>query len=138
MRCPSCPVRPDRPCLGETPRFASFCALAEGGDPVKRAHVVNRSAIAEGGPSGEPTGTFPPLLTQARNLAGAVVRFVASGGELASDEEKARRLAICEACDQFSHGRCRRCGCLLMAKVAAATEHCPLDPPKWGVSVQRT
>lgn len=74
-------------------------------------------------------GSFPPLATQAANLAGAVVRFVASGGEMATEEEKARRLAICHDCDRFEAGRCRECGCRLVAKIAMASEHCPVG--KW-------
>jgi hypothetical protein len=132
-RCDACPVPADRPCLGGTPRFPTFCGWAASGDPVKVGHVVGRSAIAERGRGGEPTGEFPPLLTQARNLAGAVARFVASGLDVATPELRSQRLAICrsDVCGQFVGGRCKLCGCRLAAKVASAVEHCPLDPPLW-------
>lgn len=125
MRCDSCPVPADRPCLGETPRFAHFCAWAEGGEATQLVHIVNRSAIAETAPP------MPPLMTQARNLAGAVVRFVVSGGEQTTPEQAAERMAICRGCEEFAGGRCRICGCHLAYKVASAVEHCPLDPPRW-------
>lgn len=126
MRCASCPVPAGRPCLGETPRFASFCAWAASGDPVKAAHVVGRSAIAEGRPTRRSARPFPTLAEQAVNLAGAVARFVAGGFELATPELKARRIATCERCDRFAGGRCRECGCQLVAKIALAGERCPI------------
>lgn len=108
------------PCRGEThPRF---CQLAEAGDAAYIALLCD-----------SPPPSFPPLREQAGNLAGAVGRFVASGLEVSTPEEQARRLAICRSneCGRFLDGRCRECGCRLMAKVKMATEHCPLDPPKW-------
>jgi hypothetical protein len=127
MRCPSCPVDAGRPCLGETTRFGAFCGMAASGDPVKRAHVVGRSAIAERGPSGEATGEFPSLFQQARNLAGAVAAAVASGLEPAPPEERERRLAICRECEHFTGTRCRKCGCVARWKVKLAAWHCPID-----------
>jgi hypothetical protein len=74
---------------------------------------------------------FPPPAAQARNLAGAVGRFVAGGMKRATPEQQAERLAVCRGCPEFRDGRCRVCGCFLSAKIASAAEHCPLDPPKW-------
>jgi hypothetical protein len=122
MACADCPVPAGTKCHSK--RHTWFCRYAASGDPERIAHVVSRNA-AEGGTS------FPPLATQAANLAGTVARFVASGGELATPEERARRLAICEGCEFFKGRRCVKCGCRLRAKVAMASEHCPLDPPKW-------
>lgn len=124
MRCASCPVASGRPCLGETPRFAGFCEWAASGDPIKRAHVEGRSTIAYGDPR-----KFPPLRDQVVNLASAVARFFASGLEIASPELKAERIAACQGCDRFDGSRCRECGCQLVAKIAMASEHCPID--KW-------
>jgi hypothetical protein len=119
MRCPDCPVAPDRTChAGVAP---SLCGWAASGDPVKIAHVVNRSAIAEGRPS-----TFPPLAHQAVNLAGAVGRFVGGGLAMTTEEERSRRLNICHGCDRFRGGRCLECGCLLAAKLMMMTERCPI------------
>lgn len=72
---------------------------------------------------------FPPLAQQAANLAGAVGRFIASGMATTTTEERARRLAICEGCEFFVGKRCQKCGCSLAAKVAMASEHCPIG--KW-------
>lgn len=41
MKCESCPAN----CLGQTPEFAVFCEWWASGDPVRRAHVANRSAL---------------------------------------------------------------------------------------------
>lgn len=129
MRCDACPVSADRPCLGETPRFAYFCGWAEEGDPTRLVHVVNRSAVAEHNGGVEATGAFPSLMQQARNLAGAVAEAVGSGFEPASPEEQARRLAICGGCPEFVDGRCRQCGCHMPYKVTLAAWHCPIG--KW-------
>lgn len=78
------------------------------------------------------TPSYPPLAEQAGHLAGAVVRFVASGLEVTTAEERARRSSICVGCEEFvPPGRCRHCGCRLGFKIRIASEHCPLDPPKW-------
>jgi hypothetical protein len=69
------------------------------------------------------------LLEQAGNLAGAVVRSIASGLARATPERKAERMAICNGCEQFAEGRCKLCGCRLTYKVGMATEACPID--KW-------
>lgn len=115
--CPKCP-RPDS-CL----RWAPFCAWAAEAppDPVKIAHIRARSAPA----------SYPPLATQAANLAGSLWAWAVSGFTMASEDEQARRLAICHACPQWDGGRCRICGCALSAKVSLKTAHCPLPEPKW-------
>lgn len=105
-------------------------------DPRMRAAYIRTTADLNGLSPADliaaaPTADFPPLAEQARNLAGAVVRFVASGLARSTDAEQARRMAICGGCDRFAGGRCRECGCSLAFKVAMAGEHCPLDPPKW-------
>jgi hypothetical protein len=137
-RCAACPVAAGRECLGETPRFGAFCAWSASGDPVKIAHVVNRSAIA--GAEGidhaalaPPTPDSPSLATRAGYLASAVVAAVKSGGETVSPEERARRLMICESCEHFDADarRCRRCTCYMPWKVRLEAWHCPLPEPKW-------
>lgn len=75
----------------------------------------------------------PPLTTQARTLARAVhrtTRHALTGGQIvAAHTERDRRMAICEACEHLSGGRCLQCGCWLWAKVRLGTEQCPLG--KW-------
>lgn len=83
-----------------------------------------------------PAKQYPPLIQQARNAAGAlgrVVTAVAKGATIrVSEEEHARRLAICQACEfhDAAKNRCTKCGCG-GAKLHLATERCPLEPPKW-------
>lgn len=123
-KCPHCPVRDrDEPCRAEVTKHWRFCQLADPEGPDYSPATVARLR-GDAAP-------FPSLATQAANLAGAVARFVGSGGSLASEEEKARRLGICQACENYAAGRCRLCGCFLSAKVASASEHCPDTPPRW-------
>ena len=123
-KCPHCPVRDrDELCRAQITNHLRYCTLADPDDPAYSPAMVARLR-------GE-TVPFPPLTTQARNLAGAAARFAASGGQLAPDEEKARRAAICGACEHFADGRCRLCGCWLHYKQSMASEHCPDAPPRW-------
>jgi hypothetical protein len=126
-RCAHCPVDPSRPCRRDA--FPWFCKFAATGHPVRLAAVVGRNAIHEGkGPESE---SFPPLMEQAANLAGAAVRFVASGGKTTTPEEQARRLGICRACEHFDGRRCRLCACVARWKARLSSEHCPDKPPRW-------
>ncbi len=83
---------------------------------------------------------YPSLFQQAKNLAHAVGGVVSAAvhGEpiVATEEEQARRLAICHACAEWydpEQERCPHggCGCFLSLKTRIASQHCPLDPPKW-------
>jgi hypothetical protein len=84
------------------------------------------STFAEWTPAGP---DFPPLLEQAKNLAGSVARFVGSGLKMTTPEERERRLSICHECPEFSGGKCRICGCVARWKARLAGEHCPIQ--KW-------
>jgi hypothetical protein len=87
--------------------------------------------------TGQAAPQYPPLAAQARSALGAAGRAVGaalSGAEVVrSGDEIARCLAICHACEHFvaTDGRCSICGCVAAWKIRLATEHCPLDPPKW-------
>lgn len=129
-RCAHCPVPDDKPCLGETEpaRFGYMCEYATSGDPIKIRHIIDRSAI---GLNPEP----PSLAQQAVNFARAATAHALAGMPKASNEEAARRLAICRAntCGQYLPGdRCAKCGCRMEIKAAWAEQRCPLDPPLWG------
>lgn len=78
----------------------------------------------------DPEPESPPLAEQAGHLAGAVVRFVASGLEVTTAEERARRSSICIGCEEFVQpGRCKICGCKLGLKIKMKSEGCPIG--KW-------
>jgi len=111
------------------PRYCAWVDPDSEGYRRSGAEAILAIARQEAIPS--PTRAFPSLWTQTANLAGAVGRFVASGGERATAELQAERLAICSGCPEFVEGRCLRCGCRLNAKVLSAAEHCPLVPPRW-------
>ena len=76
----------------------------------------------------------PPLSAQIQSAAGAVVAEcgAALAGLSPIDEtEKARRIAICEACECFigADRRCQRCGCWMELKAGLRTATCP--DSKW-------
>lgn len=82
---------------------------------------------------------LPTIGQMAANAAAATGRILAGAakGEKihCSDEEAARRLAVCKACEHLrqSDMRCSKCGCYVgvevVGKVRWLTEHCPIG--KW-------
>ncbi len=44
---------------------------------------------------------------------------------------KEHREATCRPCKYNDNGWCRRCNCMLAAKVLLASEQCPDTPPRW-------
>lgn len=73
---------------------------------------------------------------RAINFATAMLRWIRNGMPVVTPEEYQRRLDLCETCPNFRGERanytasCGRCGCNVI-KLNLATEHCPLDPPRW-------
>lgn len=114
---------------------ATLDAWAASRDPVRRRHAANFRALKEGRTAGPPASpSFPPLAEQAANLAGAVGRFVASGGAMTTPEERERRLTICAECPHYASGppgRCTLCGCVAQLAARVASKHCPDTPPRW-------
>lgn len=126
IECERCPMRddPDTPCAAVVTGHRPFCTSS---DPLMPEAVRRLSHELAGRPiPTEPAVAFPPLATQARNLAVAIVEAVASGGELATPDERGRRLAICAGCPHYAGGRCRKCGCVARWKVKLAAWHCPV------------
>ena len=76
------------------------------------------------------------LIQKARNLAVSAAKHVAAGMPQASEEEVARRFAICQGCEHFDGRACRKCGCPVVrerqfiSKLSWAAESCPVG--KWG------
>jgi hypothetical protein len=102
-------------------------ALCDDSHPDHAAHRRRVVDLATG-------KEFPSLATEAANAAkaiGRVVSAIALGEPVScSDEEQARRLAICQGCEQYLDGRCLICGCVAAWKTRMMTEHCPLTEPK--------
>jgi len=76
----------------------------------------------------------PPRTTQVRSLAAAVASecvAALSGESPVSEEEKARRIVVCQGCDFFvsTDRRCSKCGCWVDAKAGFRTQRCPEN--KW-------
>jgi hypothetical protein len=77
------------------------------------------------------------LLQKGVNFARAAVAHALGGFQTVSDEERARRLSICQACPHYVNEGCNKCGCpmpskeALLDKLRWAEQHCPLVPPKW-------
>lgn len=81
-------------------------------------------------PIAPPTPSEPGLIRKAWNLAAATAAFIADGMQTVDEVEFARRLAICDTCDQRQENRCRACGCNLDLKARGRVMQCPLS--KWG------
>jgi hypothetical protein len=44
----------------------------------------------------------------------------------------ARRLSICQGCEDLRHGTtCRHCGCLVEVRVRLSDKTCPAPSPRW-------
>lgn len=124
MSCETCPCKDI--CLARE----IWCReWSKSGDEVKLRHICDRSRIAAGQPTIMGPGPSPAVM--AANLGRALFDWAVSGFSMASDEERARRLAICGACAEWDGARCRICGCYTTYKVQMKTEHCPLPEPKW-------
>ena len=108
------------PCLAQVTGHARLCELAAGG---------HEGYIARLG--GDVPAAFPPLGVQAAHAVADAFAFVRSGAAMVSDEEKARRLAICRECPNLVDDRCLMCGCSMPYRTRAAAFHCPLPEPKW-------
>lgn len=70
----------------------------------------------------------------------AINRWTAAGKPTRTDEQVESIFKSCQGCEHFNEARskCQLCGCYLnigknarFNKIRMATEHCPLDPPKW-------
>lgn len=103
------------------------CIVAEDGDTI----TVDETHPAY------PRPRAPLSMAQkAINFAKAAAKHVASGAPMASDEEIARRFAICEACEHFDGNACAKCGCPVkrekayLSKLSWADQSCPVG--KWG------
>lgn len=110
----------------------------EHGTPEQRQHAVNRLAMPDAigyeprpmivAPP-LPMPVYPPLAKQARNLAGSLVRWVASGCGISTAAEARRRRGVCVACPSGlydpARGRCTACGCKTAVKPWLNSETCP-------------
>jgi hypothetical protein len=81
----------------------------------------------------------PPGLTQkVMTATTAYTRWIQAGRPIRDAVEVARiHSTICRLCPLLKNDVCGACGCSctgsvsITNKIAMATEHCPLDPPKW-------
>jgi hypothetical protein len=76
----------------------------------------------------------PPRSVQLRTFTGALAAecgAALSGDQAVGAEEKAMRVAICEACEFFilADRRCSKCGCWVETKTAFRSQCCP--EAKW-------
>lgn len=87
-------------------------------------------------PKSPDAGPPPTLLQKAKNFATAAAKHLAAGMPLATEEELARRFAICQACEFLKDSACLKCGCPVkrekayLSKLAWADQSCPVG--KWG------
>jgi len=76
---------------------------------------------------------FPTKTRMAKNFASSMAqtfKHAASTGEVtANPATVAKRIEICESCENKSGIRCLECGCFIRLKAALATSKCPIG--KW-------
>jgi len=68
--------------------------------------------------------------TSAGRLLGGAVKLAQAelGISLLRDQDLIQqRRRACESCEEWEHGKCRRCGCYTWAKTRLTRETCPLD-----------
>lgn len=113
--------------------LAARCVCVDGVCGVcKRA--CRGVARCDGGGSG--SHRPPSTLEKAKNFAASAARHVAAGMPMATDDEVARRFAICQQCEHFDGKACGKCGCPIVrekrfvSKLSWANEKCPVG--KWG------
>jgi len=68
-------------------------------------------------------------ITNSYSVGHIVVNEVTVDIELASEELKATRMAICLTCENKVGDGCRKCSCLLVNRVAFTESFCPIG--KW-------
>lgn len=105
--------------------YRAACADDHPQHEVWRARMVAKATGIKSDPA------YPSLGTMAVNAARAAAGFVASGFAIASEEEQARRLAVCRECEYFrpEHVRCAKCSCFINLKKRIQSSHCPIG--KW-------
>lgn len=102
--------------------------------PTEADHVAAIEAFLRKAAESQPAP--PSLLTKAANFAAAAAKHVAAGAPMASDEEVARRFAICQGCEFYDGKACSKCGCPVnrerayLSKLSWADQSCPVG--KWG------
>lgn len=127
--CEHCPLAgTGLTCPRWTKDHPRFCQWV---DPESPGYQIGGAETLVAMAEASPPASFPPLMEQARNLAGSVGRFVASGLKMTDPEERARRRAICHACEHFAGGKCRLCGCITNWAARIESKHCPDKPPRW-------
>jgi len=67
----------------------------------------------------------------ARAMYHALLYLLSGRPVIAPELIRKHREAICKPCRFNDHYFCRRCSCLIAAKVCLASEQCPDTPPRW-------
>lgn len=92
----------------------------------------------EGRGPGQQRNEEPSLLSKAANVGKAVVKHVANGRKVTTDEVYAARLDICNHCESLDPKRrvCQEksCGCFVDRKARWASENCPRG--KWSACAE--
>jgi hypothetical protein len=79
---------------------------------------------------------LPPMTSRLKTFGRAVQliaeRLVSNPKYvIVSKDIREQRAELCKSCPMFANSMCAECGCLVDAKIAVATEACPLNPPIW-------
>lgn len=105
------------------------CIVSEDGDQitVDETHPAYPRAIAP-----------PSFLQKAKNFLASAATHIQAGMPMCTEEEVARRFAICQGCEFYKDNACLKCGCPVqrekqfLSKLSWANERCPVG--KWGNS----
>lgn len=71
----------------------------------------------------------PSTIDKIKGFSSAMTRWAKSGFQTVDSKEYKNRIDICKSCEYFDKGRCRICGCFMIAKCWLASEECPKQ--KW-------
>lgn len=77
----------------------------------------------------ECTPEEPGLIKKAISFVTDVTTWISAGAPITDDTIVKDRLKICESCEHYNQGSCKRCGCNLGLKVLLNTSSCPIG--KW-------
>ncbi len=98
----------------------------DGSEPIPGVFIGSGRSVR---PATNDSVAPPGLLRMAMSAMKAMSLFVGSGAAVVSSDERERRLAICNDCENHTGSRCRLCGCFTQLKTWLPHERCPAS--KW-------
>ena len=66
-----------------------------------------------------------------RAMYHALLYLLSGRPVIAPEMIRKHRQTICKYCKYNDHNFCRKCSCVIPAKICLASEQCPDTPPRW-------